>query len=63
MSEEKTAPSRRDFLKFAATSAPAAAVAVSVGAAPQKAEAAEAETGTGLRKTAHVSKYLETAKF
>lgn len=60
MSKPEAGQSRRDFLKLAGTAAPAAA-ALAV-AAPDDAEAAEA-TGTGLRKTEHVRKYLETARF
>ncbi len=59
MSETKAA-SRRDFLKLTATAAPAAAVSV-VAAAP--AQAAEETAGAGLRKTEHVEKYLESARF
>ncbi|GMG84235.1 hypothetical protein LNKW23_34500 [Paralimibaculum aggregatum] len=60
MSDEKAA-SRRDFLKLAATAAPAAAVAAVAGGT---AEAAAPETATsGLRKTEHVEKYLESARF
>ncbi len=59
MTDDKAA-SRRDFLKLAATAAPAAAVTVVAGST----EAAAAETATaGLRKTEHVEKYLESARF
>jgi len=59
MTDQKAA-SRRDFLKLAAAAAPATAVTVVAGGT----EAAAAETATaGLRKTAHVEKYLETARF
>jgi len=62
MKDDKAAQSRRDFLKLAATGAPAVAVAsVAVGG---KAAAGELEeTGDRLRKTEHVKKYLETARF
>ena len=61
MSDKKADESRRNFLKLAGVSAPAAAVAM---AAPEAAEAAEVETaGEGLRKTAHVKAYLESARF
>lgn len=60
MSEKETA-SRRDFLKLAGATAPGAVAALAVG---ETAEAAEAvETGTGLRKTEHVRKYLDSARF
>lgn len=54
------AASRRDFLKLAAASAPAVAVAASGSAAA----ASEVEAaGEGLRETAHVKAYYESAKF
>ncbi len=58
---EKAAASRRDFLKLATTGAPAVAVALAAGS--EAAEAEEAPTALGLRKTAHVKAYLETARF
>ncbi|MCK0104273.1 twin-arginine translocation signal domain-containing protein [Pseudohalocynthiibacter sp. F2068] len=61
MKKEKTAPSRRDFLKLAGTGAPAAAAALAISGTD--AEAEEVEAGSGLRKTEHVKKYLETARF
>jgi len=61
MSDEKAANSRRDFLKLAAVAGPAAAVAVASGS--DTAEAAAEESGSGYRKTEHVKKYLETARF
>lgn len=61
MSDKKTDEGRRSFLKLAGISAPAAAA---LAVAPETAEAAEIETaGEGLRKTAHVKKYLESARF
>lgn len=60
--KKKTGASRRDFLKLAGTSAPAAVAAVAVGA--DSAEAAELQTsGSGLQKTEHVKKYLASARF
>lgn len=61
MEDEKRGASRRDFLKLAGTSAPAAAVALAVSGSD--AEAAEPESAMGLEKTAHVKKYLATARF
>nr|WP_306266105.1 twin-arginine translocation signal domain-containing protein [Pararhizobium sp. IMCC3301] len=61
MSEKATTASRRDFLKLAGAGAPVAAVAAVTGGV--EAEAAEPVTGEGLRKTDHVKKYLETARF
>jgi hypothetical protein len=57
----KTA-NRRDFLKLASVSAPAALAAVAVSGGT--AEAADVEdTGSGLRDTAHTRAYFESAKF
>ena len=61
MSEKDTA-TRRDFLKLAGASAPAAAVAV-VAPGAAKAAAADETSREGLRRTEHVRKYLETARF
>lgn len=63
MSEDKKKADegRRNFLKLAAVSAPVAAATAVTG---EKAEAAEAEPqGSGLRKTAHVKAYLDSARF
>jgi hypothetical protein len=61
MTEEKAGNSRRDFLKLATTAAPALAV-VAVTGSPAKAAVAESD-GLGLRKTEHVKKYLDSARF
>jgi len=61
MSEDKAATSRRDFLKLATVAAPAVAVAAVTGAAT--AEAAVAENAGGYRRTEHVQKYLDSARF
>ena len=65
MSDDKRAErpdaGRRSFLKLASISAPAAAIAAAAGEAEAATEAPAA--GRGLRKTAHVKKYLETARF
>lgn len=54
--------SRRDFLKLASVSAPAAVAAAAVGGT--EAEAAEATTGeTRVRDTAHTRAYFESARF
>ncbi len=61
-SDKKADEGRRSFLKLAAMSAPAVAATAVTGAAP--AEAAEAEpAGSGLRETAHVKAYLDSARF
>ena len=64
MSEKSNATvvtSRRDMLKLVGAAAPAAAaVAVTTGTA----QADEAKpTSLGMKKTEHVKKYLETARF
>ena len=59
--EEKKGASRRDFLKLAGSSAPVAAVALAAGT--QEAAAEEAPGSLGLKKTEHVKKYLDTARF
>ena len=52
---------RRDFLKLASVSVPAAAMAATVGTA---AEAATAEdTGEGMRDTEHTRAYFASARF
>jgi len=57
----KGGASRRDFLKLAGTSAPAAVAAVAVGTT--EAAASESKPGSVLRKTEHVKKYLASARF
>ncbi len=52
---------RRNFLKLAVTGAPAAAVAAATTGQAQA--ATEEPQGSGLRKTAHVKAYLESARF
>jgi hypothetical protein len=59
--DKKKGASRRDFLKLAGTSAPAAAVALAAGTTEAAAE--EAPSSLGLQKTDHVKKYLDSAKF
>ncbi len=61
MKEDKAAASRRDFLKLATVAAPA--VAVSAVAGGTEAEAAEVPGRSGYRRTEHVEKYLESARF
>ena len=56
----KDGNSRRDFLKIGLTAAPAAAAAAVVGS---EASADEADTGSALKKTEHVKKYLASARF
>ena len=62
MEDKTTGKSRRDFLKLAGTSAPAAVAALA--ASTSVAEASdEPETALGLQKTEHVKKYLASARF
>jgi hypothetical protein len=58
--KKKEGASRRDFLKLAGTSAPAAVAAVAVGT---PAVADEAQPGSALQKSEHVKKYLASARF
>lgn len=59
--QKPTDEGRRNFLKLAATAAPAAAVTAVAGG---EAEASEAPgEGAGLRKTPHVEAYLASARF
>ena len=62
MTEEtkKADEGRRNFLKLAAVSAPVAAATAVTG---EQAEAAEEPQGSGLRNTAHVKAYLDSARF
>ncbi|MAU52469.1 MAG: twin-arginine translocation pathway signal protein [Roseovarius sp.] len=56
------ATSRRDFLKLAATGAPAAAVAAAVTG--ERAEAAEPDlTSNRMQDTAHTRAYFDSARF
>lgn len=59
--KKKDGSSRRDFLKLAGTSAPAAVAAMAVGTT--EASADEVAKGSGLKKTEHVKKYLASARF
>ncbi|WP_305971103.1 MULTISPECIES: twin-arginine translocation signal domain-containing protein [unclassified Mameliella] len=60
---QETKASRRNFLKLASVSAPAAAVAIASG---QAAEAGPAEpdlTSEKMQDTAHTRAFYETARF
>lgn len=59
--EKPSDEGRRNFLKLAATAAPAAAV-TAVAAGEANADSLDVET-TGLRKTPHVQAYLDSARF
>lgn len=54
--------SRRDFLKLASAAPAAAAAAVASGGAASAA-VEQPESSLGLRKTEHVRKYLDSARF
>ena len=53
---------RRGFLKLAGAAAPAVAVAAATGGAGE-ASAEAAPEGAGLRETAHVKQYWDSARF
>jgi anaerobic selenocysteine-containing dehydrogenase len=53
--------SRRDFLKLATVSAPAAVAAAALGSGAAAAETAQGESG--LQDTHHTRAYFESAKF
>ncbi len=59
--DENEGNSRRDFLKMAAATAPAAAVALTGEAVA--ADTLDQHAGEGLRETAHTRAYLESARF
>lgn len=61
--EDKGGASRRDFLKFASVSAPAAVAAAAVGGEPAEAAEPTSSRDAVLRKTEHVKKYLASARF
>jgi hypothetical protein len=65
MSENsKSTASRRDFLKLAATSAPAAVVVVLATGGTAQAEAAPVDlTSNTMQDTAHTRAYLESTRF
>ncbi|NNE52288.1 MAG: twin-arginine translocation signal domain-containing protein [Sulfitobacter sp.] len=61
MSKEKDGANRRDFLKMAATTGPAAAVALT---AASTAEAQPVDpTSEKMQDTAHTRAYLDSARF
>ena len=56
--------SRRNFLKLAAVTAPAAVAATALSGTAANADTALQQEGTGgLQDTAHTRAYLESAKF
>jgi len=64
MSEQKVEKAgRRGFLKLLTTGLPVAAVAAAAGSRAVAAPESEVRQSSGLRKTAHYKKYLETTRF
>lgn len=62
MTQEATA-SRRNFLKLASVSAPAAAVALASGTAAEAGPAEPDLTSEKMQDTAHTRAFYETARF
>lgn len=63
MDRQLKAEGRRSFLKLAATGVPAAVAAMAVGTQAVAGVTVETEQTLGLRKTEHVKKYLDSARF
>ena len=61
--QDRKAPSRRDFLKLATASAPAAVAAATFGADKAAATETDATSGTRLQDTAHIRAYYASARF
>jgi anaerobic selenocysteine-containing dehydrogenase len=59
----KDGASRRDFLKLASATAPAAVAAVALGSTQAEAATAVAGQPQGLQDTAHTRAYYESARF
>ncbi|WP_172327368.1 twin-arginine translocation pathway signal protein [Mangrovicoccus sp. HB161399] len=57
------APSRRGFLKAAATAAPLAAVAVATGSGAEAGPAAPDPESNRIQDTAHTRAYYDAARF
>ena len=62
MSDKTEGPSRRDFLKFAGTAAPAAVALAAGGATQAAAEPVNLQSET-MQDTAHTRAYLESTRF
>ena len=62
MTKEKDGANRRDFLKLAATTAPAAAVALTTGSTAAEAQPVDL-TSEKMQDTAHTRAYLDSARF
>ena len=62
MTKENEGASRRDFLKLAGTTAPAAAVAIASGTTAAEAQPVDL-TSEKMQDTAHTRAYLDSARF
>jgi hypothetical protein len=62
MTKKTEGTSRRDFLKLAGTSAPAAAVAIAAGTTTAEAQPVD-PTSEKMQDTAHTRAYLDSARF
>lgn len=62
MTEKTEGASRRDFLKLAGTTAPAAAVALAAGSTTAEAQPVD-PTSEKMQDTAHTRAYLDSARF
>jgi hypothetical protein len=60
---QETKASRRNFLKLATASAPAAAVALATGTAAEAGPAQPDLTSETMQDTAHTRAYLDSARF
>jgi len=61
--KDEEAPSRRDFLKAAATAAPLATMAVATATGADAAPAAPDPESNRIQDTAHVRAYYDSARF
>lgn len=62
MTQKPEGANRRDFLKLAATSAPAAAVALATDAGKAEADTVDPASDK-MQDTAHTRAYLDSARF
>ena len=63
MSDKNEGTSRRDFLKFAGSAAPAAAVALAAGGATKAAANPADLSSETMQDTEHTRAYLESTRF
>ena len=62
MTKKSDGTNRRDFLKLAGTTAPAAAVALAAGTQTAEAQSVD-PTSEKMQDTAHTRAYLDSARF